>query len=212
MSTIDGIELLVKDAVAWRRWLRANHAKSDGEWLVLARKGTTSPTSLTYDEALDEALCFGWIDGQARPRDATTRLQRWTPRRKRSNWSKRNTEIAERLSTEGRMQPAGLAEMERAKADGRWATAYSGPATVTVPDDLVAALAKRPKAKAMFQILSSRNRYAVLYRIQDAKRSETRARRIERFVDMLARGETLYPQKQRLSSQSNRPASPIASR
>ena len=188
-------ELLVKDVAAFRRWLRANHAKSDGVWLVLAKKGTMTPTRLTYDEALEEALCHGWIDGQGRGRDATTRLQRWTPRRKRSNWSKRNTEIAERLVQEGRMQPAGLAEMERAKADGRWAAAYAGPASIVVPDDLVAALAKRPKAKAMFEILSSRNRYAVLYRIQDAKRPETRARRIQQFVDMLARGETVYPQK-----------------
>ena len=191
-------ELLVRDVVAWRRWLRANHAKSNGEWLVLARKGTTSPTSLTYDEALEEALCYGWIDGQARSRDATTRLQRWTPRRKRSNWSKRNTGIAEWLVKEGRMQPAGVAEMERAKADGRWAAAYAGPAAVTVPDDLVAALAKRPKAKAMFEILTSQNRYAVLYRIQDAKQPATRVRRIEQFVEMLARGETVYPQKQKL--------------
>lgn len=191
-------ELLVKDVAGWRRWLRANHAKSDGEWLVMAKKGTTSPTSLTYDEALDEALCYGWIDGQARSRDATTRLQRWTPRRKRSNWSKRNTGIAARLVQEGRMQPAGLAEMERAKADGRWAVAYAGPAAISVPDDLMAALGKRPRAKAMFEILTSQNRYALLYRIQDAKRPETRSRRIEQFVDMLARGETVYPQKQQL--------------
>jgi len=188
-------ELLVKDVAAWRRWLRTNHARSDGVWLVMAKKGTTTPTSLTYDEALDEALCYGWIDGQARSRDATTRLQRWTPRRKRSNWSKRNTGIAERLIKEGRMQPAGLAEIERAKGDGRWAAAYAGPATVEVPEELSAALRARPRAKAMFEILSSQNRYAVLYRIHDAKRPETRARRIEQFVAMLDRGETIYPQK-----------------
>jgi len=188
-------ELLVKDVAAWRRWLRSNHARSDGVWLVMAKKGTTTPTSLTYDEALDEALCYGWIDGQARSRDATTRLQRWTPRRKRSNWSKRNTGIAERLIKEGRMQPAGLAEIERAKGDGRWAAAYAGPATVEVPEELSAALRARPRAKAMFEILSSQNRYAILYRIHDAKRPETRARRIEQFVAMLDRGETIYPQK-----------------
>jgi len=188
-------ELLVKDVAAWRRWLRSNHAKSDGVWLVMAKKGTTTPTSLTYDQALDEALCYGWIDGQARSRDATTRLQRWTPRRKRSNWSKRNTGIAERLIKEGRMQPAGLAEIERAKGDGRWAAAYAGPATVEVPEELSAALRARPRAKAMFEILSSQNRYAILYRIHDAKRPETRARRIEQFVAMLDRGETIYPQK-----------------
>jgi len=188
-------ELLVKDVAAWRRWLRTNHARSDGVWLVMAKKGTTTPTSLTYDQALDEALCYGWIDGQARSRDATTRLQRWTPRRKRSNWSKRNTGIAERLIKEGRMQPAGLAEIERAKGDGRWAAAYAGPATVEVPQDLSAALRAKPRAKAMFEILSSQNRYAVLYRIHDAKRPETRARRIEQFVAMLDRGETIHPQK-----------------
>ena len=188
-------ELLVKDVAAWRRWLRSNHAKSDGVWLVMAKKGTTTPTSLTYDQALDEALCYGWIDGQARSRDATTRLQRWTPRRKRSNWSKRNTGIAERLIKEGRMQPAGLAEIERAKGDGRWAAAYAGPATVELPEELSGALRARPRAKAMFEILSSQNRYAILYRIHDAKRPETRARRIEQFVAMLDRGETIYPQK-----------------
>jgi len=194
MSTMNE-ELLVKDVAAWRRWLRSNHARSDGVWLVMAKKGTTTPTSLTYDQALDEALCYGWIDGQARSRDATTRLQRWTPRRKRSNWSKRNTGIAERLIKEGRMQPAGLAEIERAKGDGRWAAAYAGPATVEVPEELSAALRAKPRAKAMFEILSSQNRYAVLYRIHDAKRPETRARRIEQFVAMLDRGETIYPQK-----------------
>lgn len=188
-------ELVVKDVAAWRRWLRANHAKSDGQWVVMAKKGTTSPTSLTYDLALDEALCFGWIDGQGRSRDSATSLQRWTPRRKRSNWSLRNTQIAERLVVEGRMQPAGLAEVERAKADGRWAAAYAGPATITVPDDLAAAMKKKPKARAMFDKLNAQNRYAVLYRVHDAKKPETRARRIEQFVEMLARGETIYPQK-----------------
>jgi len=188
-------ELVVPDAQAWRAWLQGNAADSPGVWLALAKKGTTTPTSLTYDQALDEALCYGWIDGQARSRDATTRLQRWTPRRKRSNWSKRNTGIAERLTKEGRMQPAGLAEIERAKGDGRWAAAYAGPATVEVPQDLSAALRAKPRAKAMFDILSSQNRYAVLYRIHDAKRPDTRARRIEQFVAMLDRGETIYPQK-----------------
>ena len=190
-------EVLVKNVAAWRRWLLANHAKSDGQWVVMAKKGTTSPTSLTYHEALEEALCFGWIDGQGRSRDTATSLLRWTPRRKRSNWSVRNTQIAERLVQEGRMQPAGLAEMERAKADGRWAAAYPGPAWITVPDDLAAAMKKKPKAGAMFDKLNAQNRYAVLYRIHNAKKPETRAGRIEQFVDMLARGETIYPQKNR---------------
>lgn len=188
-------ELIVKDVAAWHRWLDANHAKSDGQWVVMAKKGTTSPTSLTYDAALEEALCYGWIDGQGRSRDAATSLQRWTPRRKQSKWSLRNTKIAERLVNEGRMQPAGLAEIERAKGDGRWAAAYAGPAAIGVPEDLAAALRKKPKARAMFDILTSQNRYAVLYRIHDAKKPETRARRIQQFVDMLARGETIHPQK-----------------
>lgn len=191
-------ELIVPDAVVWRAWLEAHHDEQDEAWVVLAKKGTTSPTTLTYDEALDEALCFGWIDGQGRGRDDATSLQRFTPRRRRSSWSKRNVGIAERLVAEGRMRPAGLAEIERAKADGRWDAAYAGPATIEVPAELAAALAAEPKAQAMFEILTGQNRYAILYRIATAKRPETRARRIERFVAMLARGETPYPQKRTL--------------
>ena len=163
--------------------------------LVLAKKGTTEPTSLTYDQALEEALCFGWIDGQARRRDESTYQQRFTHRRPRSSWSKRNVGIAERLLAEGRMHPAGVAEVERAKADGRWAAAYAGSADIEVPPELAAALAAEPRAQAMFEILTSQNRYAVLYRIATAKGADTRARRIDQFVAMLARGETLYPQK-----------------
>lgn len=191
-------ELLVKDVAGWRRWLRANHGKVDGVWLVFARKGQAAPTRLTYKEALEEALCHGWIDGQARGRDEGTYVIRFTPRRSRSRWSKRNTVTAERLLTEGRMQPSGLAEIERAKKDGRWAAAYEGTASITVPDDLTQALSRNARARAMFDILTAQNRYAVLYRIHDAKRPETRARRIEQFVAMLARGETVYPQKARL--------------
>lgn len=165
--------------------------------LVLAKKGTTSPTSLTYDEALDEAICFGWIDGQVRRRDERTYLQRFTPRRARSRWSKRNTTLAERLTGDGRMHPSGLAEVERAKADGRWEAAYAGPATARVPDDLAAALAAEPMAKAMFGQLTAQNRYAILHRIEAVKRPETRARKIAEFVAMLKRGETVHPQAQR---------------
>jgi uncharacterized protein YdeI (YjbR/CyaY-like superfamily) len=161
---------------------------------VLAKKGVTDPTSLTYAEALDEALCHGWIDGQKRSRDTTTFQQRFTPRRRRSQWSQRNVGIVDRLTAEGRMQPAGLAEVERAKADGRWAAAYAGMAGAAVPDDLVAALAENAAAAAMFARLSSANRYAVLYRVENAKRAATRARRIEQLVDMLGRGETIHPQ------------------
>jgi len=187
-------ELIVGDAVAWREWLGENHGDPAGVWLVLAKKGTEKPTSITYDQALEEALCHGWIDGQTRRRDDATYRQRFTPRRKRSAWSKRNTGIAERLRAEGRMHPAGQAEVERAKADGRWEAAYAGPATMEVPPDLIEALAAEPKAQAMFETLNSQNRYAILYRIDTAKRADTRARRIREFVAMLARGETVYPQ------------------
>jgi len=187
-------ELIVGDAVAWREWLGENHGDPAGVWLVLAKKGTEKPTSLTYDQALEEALCHGWIDGQTRRRDDATYRQRFTPRRKRSAWSRRNTGIAERLRAEGRMHPAGQAEVERAKADGRWEAAYAGPATMEVPPDLIEALAAEPKAQAMFETLNSQNRYAILYRIGTAKRADTRARRIREFVAMLARGETVYPQ------------------
>jgi uncharacterized protein YdeI (YjbR/CyaY-like superfamily) len=187
-------ELIVRDAAAWRDWLGENHADPAGVWLVLAKKGTEKPTSITYDQALEEALCHGWIDGQTRRRDDATYKQRFTPRRKRSAWSKRNTGIAERLRAEGRMHPAGQAEVERAKADGRWEAAYAGPATMEVPPDLTEALAAEPKAQVMFETLNSQNRYAILYRVGTAKRADTRARRIREFVAMLARGETVYPQ------------------
>jgi uncharacterized protein YdeI (YjbR/CyaY-like superfamily) len=186
-------ELLLADAAEWREWLEVNHAASQGVRLVLARKGSRQ-TSLTHAAALAEALCYGWIDGQTRRRDAETWTVRFTPRRSRSAWSKRNVGIAERLIAKGRMAPAGLAEVERARADGRWERAYPGPATIEVPDDLRAALAGSPPAAQTLERLSSQNRYAVLFRILSAKRAETRARRIERFVGMLARGETIYPQ------------------
>ncbi len=191
-------ELLVRDAAAWRAWLRKHHAEPEGVWLVLAKKGTVAPTSLGYDDALEEALCHGWIDGQTQRRDEGTYIQRFTPRRKRSNWSKRNVGIAERLLAEGRMHSAGVAEMERAKEDGRWEAASAGPATIEVPPDLADALAAEPKAQAMFEILTSQNRYAILYRVTTAKRQDTRERRIEEYVAMLARGETMYPQKRTL--------------
>jgi uncharacterized protein YdeI (YjbR/CyaY-like superfamily) len=185
----------VRDAKAWRSWLAKHHADSSGVFLVLSKKGTTKPTNLTHDQALEEALCYGWIDGQANPRDELTWRQRFTPRRRRSLWSKRNTVIVEQLTEAGRMHPAGVSEVERAKADGRWEVAYAGPAGIEVPSDLAAALAAKPKAQKMFGTLNKQNRYAVLYRITTAKRAETRAKRIAQLVDMLARGETIYPQK-----------------
>jgi uncharacterized protein YdeI (YjbR/CyaY-like superfamily) len=194
LALADTPDLLVQNATAWRAWLRKHHSASGGVWLVLARKGTTKPTSLTHDDALDEALCHGWIDGQGRGRDTLTTFLRFTPRRQRSVWSKRNTVLIERLLSEGRMHPAGIAEVERAKADGRWEAAYAGPASIEVPPELTAALSAEPKADAMFRTLNSQNRYAILYRIATAKRAQTRAQRIERFVAMLARGETIYLQ------------------
>jgi uncharacterized protein YdeI (YjbR/CyaY-like superfamily) len=189
-------ELLVPNAAAWRAWLAAGHADEAAVWLVLAKKGTTEPTSLTYDQALDEALCHGWIDGQVRRRDETTYRQRFTRRRARSAWSKRNVAHAQRLIKEARMQPPGLAEVQRAQADGRWEAAYAGPASIEMPDELAAALAASPTASAMFKTLSSQNRYAILYRIETAKRPQTRTRRIEQFVAMLARGETIHPRRE----------------
>jgi uncharacterized protein YdeI (YjbR/CyaY-like superfamily) len=187
--------LTVADAAEWRSWLSEHHSSSPGVWLVLAKKGTSEPTSLGYDAALEEALCHGWIDGQVRGGDARTYRQRFTPRRPRSNWSQRNVTIAERLMADGRMHPAGLAEIGRAKADGRWEAAYAGPATSQVPEDLARALEAEPAARAWFDVLTSQNRYAILHRLQSVKRPETRQRRIEQFVAMLARGETIYPQK-----------------
>ncbi|HEX4519020.1 MAG TPA: YdeI/OmpD-associated family protein [Gaiellaceae bacterium] len=188
-------ELIVADAAGWRAWLTENHARPTGVFLVLARKGVIEPTKLTYDEALDEALCHGWIDGQLQKRDDMTYRRRFTPRRPGSAWSRRNVELVERLSREGRMHPVGLEEVERAKADGRWQTAYRGQAKIEVPHDLAQALANEPEASAMFENLSAQNRYAILYRVETAKKQETRAKRIEQFVEMLARGETIYPQK-----------------
>ncbi len=188
-------ELIVADTAAWRAWLARHHGGHPGVWLALAKKGTSEPTALRYEQALLEALCFGWIDGQVRRRDEGTYRQRFTPRRPRSAWSKRNVELTERLLAEGRMRPAGLAAIERAREDGSWQSAYAGSATIEVPDDLRAALGQQPRAAAMFERLTSQNRYAILYRLATAKRAETRARRLEQYVAMLARGETIYPQR-----------------
>lgn len=187
-------ELLVLDNSAWRSWLSGNHSESKGVWLVLAKKGTTEPTTLTYDSALDEAICFGWIDGQLGRRDDATFRRRFTPRNARSPWSQRNVGIAERLLGSGRMHPSGEDEVRKAKEDGRWKTAYAGQAKVEVPADLAEALTANPQAQAMFETLTSANRYAILYRIGNAKKRETRVKRIEQFVEMLARGETIHPQ------------------
>ena len=188
-------ELVVPDVDAWRAWLAAHVHEQAGVWLLLAKKGTTTPTSLTYAQALEEALCQGWIDGQAKSVDEHTYRQRYTPRRRRSLWSARNVGLVAALTEAGRMKPNGLAEVERAKADGRWDAAYAGPATIEVPPDLAAALAAEPAALAAFEGLNGQNRYAVLHRVTTALRPETRARRIAQHVAMLARGETAYPQR-----------------
>ncbi len=190
-------ELLLPHAAAWRRWLRAHCDSSPGVWLVLAKKGTTDPTTLTYDQALEEALCHGWIDGQLTRRDDSTYRQRFTPRQRRSAWSQTNVKRASQLLAEGRMHPFGVLQVEQAKADGRWDVAYAGSAEIDVPDDVERALAKNPAARAMFGRLTRQNRYAILYRVTTAKRPETRARRIATFVEMLSRGETLHPQSSR---------------
>ena len=187
-------ELLVADAAGWRTWLSGHHSRSQGVWLVLAKKGTTHPTTLSYDEALDEAICFGWIDGQLGRRDSTTFRRRFTPRYAQSPWSQRNVSIAERLSASGRMHRSGEDEIRQAKVDGRWKAAYAGQASAEIPADLANALKANPRAQAMFQTLTGANRYSILYRIGTAKKIETRARRIEKFVEMLARGETVHPQ------------------
>jgi uncharacterized protein YdeI (YjbR/CyaY-like superfamily) len=162
--------------------------------LVLAKKGVVGPTQLTYDQALDAALCQGWIDGQVGRRDEATYRQRFTPRRLHSRWSRGNVARIERLLREGRMLPAGVAAVDRARADGSWQLAYAGSSTIEVPLDLAAALDHSPDAKAFFDVLTSRNRYAILFRIGLAKRAETRQRRITTYVAMLARGETIHPQ------------------
>jgi uncharacterized protein YdeI (YjbR/CyaY-like superfamily) len=190
-------ELIVGDAAAWAAWLGDHHATSTGVWLVLAKRGGTPVTRLTYQEALEEALCYGWIDGQLRRREGGSYGQRFTPRRPGSAWSKRNVELAERLIAERRMKPAGKAAVELARSDGRWRAAYAGSATIEVPDDLAEALAAEPEAAATFELLTSQNRYAILYRLATAKRPETRSRRLTEFVAMLARGETIHPQRRR---------------
>ena len=179
-------------AQAWRGWLEANHASSPGVWLMIAKKGT-GVTSVTYDEAVEEALCFGWIDGQRTRQDDTYFLQRFTRRTKRSPWSLINTKRVARLSQEKRMHPAGLAEVEAAKADGRWDVAYAGQAAAVVPDDLQVALDASPAAAERFTSLDSRNRFAILYRIGSVKKAETRARKIAGFVADLEQGRTPYP-------------------
>jgi uncharacterized protein YdeI (YjbR/CyaY-like superfamily) len=181
-----------ESAEAFAAWLGENHAVSPGIWLRL-RKKRPGIVTLDYAQALDVALCYGWIDGQKATFDDQWWLQRFTRRKPSSKWSKVNRDKAAALIEQGRMHSQGQAEVDRAKADGRWEAAYDGAKTATVPDDLAAALTDEPAAAAFFETLDRQNRYAILYRIQDAKKAETRARRIEKFVAMLAKGEKLHP-------------------
>lgn len=176
----------------FERWLREHHATATCLWVKYAKK-KSGIASIDWNAAVDVALCFGWIDGQAKGLDDTYAIQRFTPRGKRSRWSKLNRERVARLVEAGRMQPAGAAEIERAKADGRWDAAYDSPANARVPDDLAAALAESAKAKKFFESLNATNRYAILYRLHEAKKPETRARRLAKFVAMLKQGEKLHP-------------------
>jgi uncharacterized protein YdeI (YjbR/CyaY-like superfamily) len=183
--------LLFETKAQFAKWLEQHHAAERGVWLRLAR-AASKLKSINHDEALDVALCYGWIDGQAKSYDSDSWVQKFTPRGKRSVWSKRNRENVERLIASGKMRPAGWAAIEAAKADGRWDRAYDSPSNATIPEDLQAALDRNKKAKAFFATLKSNNRYAILHRIQTAVKPETRARRIAQFIGMLERNETLY--------------------
>jgi uncharacterized protein YdeI (YjbR/CyaY-like superfamily) len=194
MGSAELDELIVADAEALRVWLLAHHTTSPGVWLALTKKGGTV-TTLTWQQAVDEALCVGWIDGQARKRDEESSWIRFTPRRSRSSWSQRNVAHVARLEAEGRILPAGRAAVDAAKSDGRWAAAYAPPSEAEVPDDLLAAIAAVPAAQAMLDVLTKANRFALIYRLNAVKRAETRERKIGEFVAMLARHETFYPQK-----------------
>lgn len=175
----------------FENWLAENHNTVRGIWLRLFKKDS-GEVSVTYLEALHEALCYGWIDGQAKKHDDQSWIQKFTPRGPRSIWSKRNTKFVEELIAQGRMQPAGLAEVERAKADGRWQKAYDSPSEMTIPDEFIKAVSKNKKAKAFFETLNKTNRYAIAWRLQTAKKPETKEKRIKMIIDMLAKGEKFH--------------------
>ena len=183
--------LRFRSSSEFRKWLAANHRQSDGIWLCIFKKDSGEP-SVTYAEALDEALCFGWIDGQKQPHDDSSWLQRFTRRRSKSGWSKINTQHAERLIQAGRMKWAGQTEIDAAKKDGRWTAAYDSPSKATFPQDFLAALCRDKKAKAFFESLNKANRYAIAYRLQTAKKPETKQRRMEMILAMLARSEAFH--------------------
>ena len=184
--------LTFDDQKAWEAWLKQHHADANGIRIKIAKKGSGA-VSINYAEAVESALCYGWIDSQALSFDNQYYLQKFTARKTKSKWSKLNCEKAEALIAGGRMQPSGLKQVELAKADGRWQAAYDPQSQISIPDDLQHELDQYPDAKAFFSTLDSQNRYAILYRIQDAKKPKTRARRISKFVDMLAKHQKIYP-------------------
>ncbi len=176
---------------SWATWLKKNHASAEGLWIRFFKKGS-GIRSMDYQEALQEALCWGWIDGQSKPYDETSWLQRYTPRRASSGWSKRNRDIVARLESEGRMQESGRAQVDAAKADGRWDRAYDSPANAQVPDDFLQALSAHPAALAFFETLNRANLYAITYRLQTAKKPETRQRRLDVLLDMMIAGKPIH--------------------
>lgn len=180
-----------RSARAFRTWLTKEHSRAKGVLLRIYKKDS-GIVSITYAEALDQALCFGWIDGQKLPCDAESWLQKFTPRRPRSAWSRRNTEHAERLMQTGQMNPAGMREIEAAKADGRWSSAYDSPAKAGMPEEFLSELARNTRAREFFSTLSKANLYAIAYRLQTAKKPETKAKRVRLIIDMLARGESFH--------------------
>jgi uncharacterized protein YdeI (YjbR/CyaY-like superfamily) len=184
-------ELFFETQAEWEKWLAKNYAQTDGVWLRMYKKETKIP-SINYAQALEEALCYGWIDGMSKSVDAASFIQKFTPRRPKSNWSERNTKHIERLTAAGKMKPSGIAEVEKAKADGRWEQAYASWSEASTPEDFLAALKKNKKAKAFYDTLNKQNLYAIYFRLQSAKKPETRAKRIVEFVAKLERHEKFH--------------------
>jgi uncharacterized protein YdeI (YjbR/CyaY-like superfamily) len=193
METLADVPIMLFDSPhAWEQWLAERHAQTQGVWLKIAKKGADA-SSVSYADALDAALCYGWIDGQKKSYDDTFWLQKFTPRRPRSVWSRVNTAKAEQLIASGRMRPTGQREVDAAKGDGRWGRAYQSQGALTLPDDLRAALDSHPGARAFFDTLNKANRYAICHRVETARKPETRRARIDKFIAMLAANERLYP-------------------
>jgi uncharacterized protein YdeI (YjbR/CyaY-like superfamily) len=175
----------------WENWLKHHHTETDGVWLLMYKKKSNIP-SINYDQALEEALCYGWIDGIKKSKDEVSFIQKFTPRRTKSIWSEKNTKHIERLTAEGKMKPAGIAQVEAAKADGRWENAYAGSSAATIPDDFLAALKKNKKAKAFFDTLNKQNLFAIYFRLQNAKKPETKAKHIATIIAMLEKQEKFH--------------------